>query len=196
MNSAHQNPEIQNSATSEGTMRTELGGFTWTLADPFDTQERDFTDVPDKIGLYLWLRRATPGMNPGATDDVLYVGKSKRLRDRLHRYSATKFSREEPVLRALFDRVIAPCLDPEQLRQLIVERKAPGIAQMWVRDHVVFAWTLWDQPKLGTVENQLRSELRPWFNGMDAKWTKYNSTTDADQSLTRSICPSREWALT
>jgi len=174
-------------------MRIQLGGMDWVLADPFDTQERDFTDVPDEAGLYLWLRRATPGMNPGATDDVLYVGKSKNLRDRLHRYSAIKYSREEPVLRALFDRVIAPRLECEQLRQVIVERTAPGLAQMWVRDHVVFGWTRWDESNLSTTENQLRSELRPWFNGIEKKWTRYNSTGHEHHDLTLPILPSPEW---
>ena len=171
----------------------DLGGFAWTLADPYDTQAVDDLQVPPSRGIYLWLRRARPGMGPGATEDVLYVGRSKNLRERLHLYSAVTYKKEEPVLRAVFDRVIAPHLGPEQLKRAVVDRTAPGLAQMWVRDHVVFAWMLWDQSGIGSLENQLRGTLRPWFNGIDKQWTKYETTCHEDHDLTLPILPTPHW---
>lgn len=171
----------------------EIGNLVWRLADPFETQERTCTIVPSERGLYLWLRRSEPGFVPGATDDVLYVGRSKNLRARLHQYSSSDYTKEDAVLRSVFDRIIAPELDPLRLQSVVVDRLAPGLAQMWVRDHVVFAWTTWHEDGIGTAENRLRADLRPWFNSVKSSWTRYESPEHHHHDLTIPIEPRPDW---
>ena len=175
----------------------DLGGDLWQIADPSDTQDEDHSAVPRVPGHYLWLRR-----NPGerlhvgagnlwkgpAEQMVLYVGRTKDLRDRLHRYSSIHYKREDPVLHALFDRVVAPKLSDKDLRLIVCGRLAPTLAQMWIRDHVVFGWMPWEGPGLHGRESALRVALRPVFNS-DGRWTRYEQTWHELHDLTLPIEP-------
>lgn len=167
----------------------ELGGMEWQYADPFETQYPYFAEVIDGPGLYLWLRRAKPGPYPEATDDVLYVGQSTNVQNRLLRYSSVSYTREDPVIHAVFDHQIAPRLSPERVKELVICRRSTGIATMWIRDHVVFAWAPWPGPGRIAQENFLRGVLLPWFNSKGNNWTGYASTEHSDHDFTLPLTP-------
>jgi hypothetical protein len=167
----------------------DLGGQTWRLADPFLTQEPTFDGVPATSGLYLWLKRDRPGPDGRATDCVLYAGRSSDLRRRLRGYSSLRYRREDPVLRALFDRIIAPRLSDGDLRAVVEQRRVPGLTQMWVRDQVVFAWLPAEKAGLSALEKRVIADLRPQFNPIGAGWTRYEGTEHHDHDLTLPIVP-------
>lgn len=167
----------------------EIASSRWWLVDPFATQDRGFTGVPAAPGLYLWLCRDRPGPDGVATERVLYAGKASDLRKRLHGYSSVTYPREDPVLRALFDRVVAPGLSDRDLRDVVESRRAPGLAQMWIRDHVWFAWQEREKESLSAGERELIAELRPQFNAPGSGWTRYESTGHGDHDLTLPIVP-------
>lgn len=169
--------------------RIDFGGYDWTLADPFETQDRDHDSVPDSSGLYLWLQRDEPGPGGRPIRRVLYAGKTGNLRSRLHGYSSIKYGREDPVLRALFDRVIAPGLSDRDLRMVIQGRLAPGVAQMWVRDHVWFAWVVMPREVTSAAERQLIADCTPLFNPAGAGWARYEMTWHELHDLTLPITP-------
>lgn len=171
--------------------RLHLAGFDWTLADPFDTQDKAHDGLPSEPGLYLWLQRSEPGPDTRPTRRVLYAGKSKNLRARLHGYSATKYAREDPVLRALFDRVLAPRLSDRDLRMVIEGRLAPGLTQMWIRDHVYFAWTTLPYEETARAELRVINECSPTFNPTGGGWTSYETTWHELHDLTLPITPAR-----
>ena len=167
----------------------DIGGYAWSLADPFQTQEPSHLGVPAEAGLYLWLQREQPGPDGAATRRVLYAGKTSNLRTRLHGYSGTKYGREDPVLRALFDRVIAPGLADRDLRMVVEGRLAPGLTQMWVRDHVWFAWVVLPPDEVASAERLLIAECTPVFNPAGGGWTRYESTGHEMHDLTLPIVP-------
>lgn len=170
-----------------------LADTRWELANPTDTQLPGCTHVPSVPGLYLWLRNDSPGPGMAPTTDVLYVGQTKDLAGRLHRYSTTTYTREDPVLHSLFDRVIAPNLPARAVKDIVVNRAGPLVAQMWIRDHVVFAWTRWDGPGRIAEENRLRAVLAPWFNS-SKDWTRYGSTSHEVHDITLPLAPRPIWS--
>lgn len=179
----------------------------WRLADPFDTQSKAHDAVPASPGAFLWLRRAD-SPHGRATGDVLFVGTSRDLRRRLFQLSSSEgATTSDATLQRLFDVVVAPAVAPDVLRDLIIERKSMSIAQMWIRDHTVFAfaehgsfyegWEAADgsgvgaqtgRATLGQIDTELVRRLRPWFN-MDPKWVGVGGTGHWDHEITLPIEP-------
>ena len=191
-----------------GSLQTvQLAGETWGLADPLETQNGSDVRVPAGPALYLWLRRETPGPFSAATQDVLFVGKSKNLRRRL-RQLTSGVARADVALQAVFDFQIAPRLDGERLKQVVVDRRALPLAQMWIRDHVMFAWLSWSDERSRTsdeilcvdgirgavsmrdAERMLVSELRPLL-AVQEVWAQHGTTEHQDHDLTLPLIPVR-----
>jgi hypothetical protein len=130
--------------------------------------------------------RSTSGT---AAVPLLYAGKVSDLRKRLHGYSLVTYTREDPVLRALFDRVVAPGLSDRDPREVIESRRSPGLAQMWVRDHVWFAWQECEKDGHSARERTLIAQLQPQFDAPGSGWTRYESTGHGDHDLILPIVP-------
>ncbi len=180
----------------------EIAGETWRLADSCDTRDPETMPIPDETaGVYLWLQRAEPGPGGRATDRVLYVGQSKNIANRLLQYTedAKPYRKEDAVIRSVFDRIIAPTLR-EQGRgdavvDAVIDRTSSDLAQMWVRDHVVFAWQPWEKGYRGLTrhgrEKELKLELEPMLNWTGSAWTQYERTEHIHHDLTSPIPPRR-----
>jgi hypothetical protein len=71
-----------------------------------------------------------------------------------------------------------------------VARLVPGLAQMWLRDHTLFAWCEWQGEGRIAQENLLRQALQPWFN-TSKTWTRYAAPFHEHHDLTLPIEPRR-----
>ncbi len=151
--------------------RLELANRKWEIASSIDVADGSL-EVPTSSGHYLWISNDSISKHPKTEPKVLYVGQSSNLNGRLTGYCGHSYKREDPVLRALFERVIAPELPPDVLKAVVVERKSPAKAQEWIRHQVTFAWSQWDGPGRGKEENRLKNVLQPEFNA-SAGWTAY-----------------------
>ncbi|MCB0977473.1 MAG: hypothetical protein KDB02_08440 [Acidimicrobiales bacterium] len=177
----------------------------WRFADPFETQSKDFHAVPKEPGAFLWMRRLEPGPSAEISRDVLLAGSTRNLRRRLYEFSSGRTA-NDVTLQRLFEVVIAPALRAEVLQDLVVNRRSLPIAQMWVRDHVVFAFApLSDfSPELHDLEHfgrppdtatvladlayGLVALLQPWFNTTPA-WTALGDTWHECHDITLPILP-------
>lgn len=189
----------------------------WQFADPFDTQTKDCKVVPKEPGAFLWMRRREPGPYAARTDDVLFVGTSRNLRSRLYSLSSITAG-PDTTLQRVFDVIIAPAVRADLLKQIIVERKSLPIAQMWIRDHVVFgfaplqAFLPYFDPEsfefnpigpppnptaaLTHIAHTLVNILQPWLN-TNPTWTALGDTSHEDHDITLPITPrppSHQWA--
>jgi hypothetical protein len=149
-----------------------LANRKWDIASSVDVAN-DPLEVRAAPGHYLWILNDSISKHPKTEPKVLYVGQSSNLNGRLTGYCGYSYKREDPVLRALFERVIAPELPPDVLKALVVDRKSPAKAQEWIRHQVTFAWSQWDDPGRGKEENRLKKVLQPEFNG-SAGWTSFS----------------------
>ncbi len=93
--------------------------------------ERTIASLPDKPGVYLW---------KGAGDEVLYVGKAKRLRQRVRSYLAANASRG-PKGRMLLERIrgLETIVVPTESQALLLENNLikehrPRFNVMWRDD--------------------------------------------------------------
>lgn len=157
----------------------------WYIASSADVTN-DSTAVPAAPGHYLWISNDSISELPETEPKVLYVGQSSNLNGRLTDYCGYSYRREDPVLRALFERVIAPELPPDVLKVLVVERKAPATAQEWIRHQVTFAWSQWDCPGRGKEENRLKKVLQPEFNA-SAGWTSFGALSPEHRSVVSAV---------
>lgn len=138
-----------------------------------------------------------PGPSGRATNRVLYVGRAKNIGYRLWQYSesAKQYRKEDAVIRSVSDRIVAPALSDEDLRAAVESRTSSDLAQMWVRDHVVFAWQPWEQGHRVLTrqgrESQLKRELDPTLNWIGSAWTQYERTEHGHHDLTFPTPPRR-----
>jgi hypothetical protein len=158
----------------------------WWLADPYDTQNCSDERVPRGPGVFLWLRRAEP-LAPTATGDVLFVGETANLANRLRQFS-DGFPHADATLQCVFDLVIAPRLEDRLVKDLVVGRKALAIAQMWIRDHVVFAWTPWLGSDRRARALALKREVSPLLEGYEG-WNRFEGTDHEDHDITLPLVP-------
>ena len=152
--------------------RLELANRKWEITSSVDVADGSL-EVRAVPGHYLWISNDSISELPKTEPRVLYVGQSSNLNGRLTGYCGYSYRREDPVLRALFERVIAPELPPDVLKNVVVDRKSPAKAQEWIRHQVTFAWSQWDGPGRGKEENRLKKVLQPEFNG-SAGWTSFS----------------------
>ncbi len=152
--------------------RLGLANRKWEIASSIDVADGSL-EVRAVPGHYLWISNESISELPKNEPRVLYVGQSSNLNGRLTGYCGYSYRREDPVLRALFERVIAPELPPDVLKNVVVDRKSPATAQEWIRHQVSFAWSQWDGTGRGKEENRLKKFLQPEFNGL-AGWTSFS----------------------
>lgn len=152
--------------------RLDLANRKWDIASSIDVADGSL-EVRAAPGHYLWISNDSISEHPKTEPKVLYVGQSSNLNGRLTGYCGYSYRREDPVLRALFERVIAPELPPDVLKDVVVDRKSPERAQEWIRQQVSFAWSKWDGPGRGKEENRLKKFLQPEFN-VSAGWTSFS----------------------
>jgi hypothetical protein len=104
------------------------------------------------------------------------------------------------------------------LKQIIVERRSLPIAQMWIRDHIIFAFAplqaflpnfdsesfefdpIGPPPNAGAaltrIEHTLVEILQPWLN-TSPTWAKLGGTCHEDHDITMPITPRaplHQWA--
>ncbi len=152
--------------------RLDLANRKWSIVSSIDVADCRH-EVPTSSGHYLWISNGSISGLPLAEPKVLYVGESSNLSGRLVGYCGYSYKREDSVLRALFERVIAPELSPDVLKAVVVDRKSPALAQDWIRKQVTFAWSLWDGPGRRKEENRLKKIFQPEFNAA-AGWTSFS----------------------
>lgn len=185
-------------------------GLRWRIVDPFETQSKDFAGVPSAEGAYMWLRSEEPPFG-SATRDVLLTGVSRNLRRRLYQLSRSdEATATDSVVQRVFDVVVAPAVRPDVLQDLVRERRSSGIARMWIRDHVVFAFAelpatttsresdedqlLFDDSFAGAVtslvdlESNLIGTFLPWLN-TSPKWNSVGETWHEHHDITLPIRP-------
>lgn len=185
-------------------------GLRWRIVDPFETQSKDFAGVPSVEGAYMWLRSEEPPFG-SATRDVLLTGVSRNLRRRLYQLSRSdEATATDSVVQRVFDVVVAPAVRPEVLQDLVRERRSSGIARMWIRDHVMFAfaelpepstnrepdeglihfddWTPGPAKSLGDLESVMIGTFLPWFN-TNPRWNAVGETWHEHHDITLPIRP-------
>jgi hypothetical protein len=165
--------------------RLDLANRKWAIVSSIDVADCRH-EVPTSSGHYLWISNGSISELPETEPKVLYVGQSSNLKGRLTDYCGYSYKREDPVLRALFERVIAPELPPDVLKAVVVDRKSPAKAQEWIRHQVTFGWSQWDDPGRGKEENRLKKVLQPEFNG-SAGWTSFGALSPEQRSVVSAV---------
>ena len=183
-------------------------GLRWHLVDPFETQDKDFAGVPPTQGVYVWLRRDDPPFG-AATRDALFVDVTRNLRRRLFQLSRSDVTAAtDGVVQRVFEVVVAPAVQADLLQRLVQERRSSGIARMWIRDHVVFAfaehsdapaerepdgadldlddWSSGAAQSLADLERAVANRLQPWLN-RNPKWNSVGETWHEHHDITLPI---------